>query len=92
MDLFKKHPLWRKPKPHQDAETSSDHVHWIGLFHDLAHVLSIFVLGNYLSPHLGFTEFAVFTLLFMVTWFVWLDICLFNLIYISTTKTASGKK
>lgn len=84
MDLAKKHPLWRKPKHHLDAESSSDHVHWIELFYDLAHVVSIFVLGNYLSHHLGFNGFAVFALLFIIVWFAWFDISLFNSIYVST--------
>ena len=84
MDLAKKHPLWRKPKHHLDVETSNDHVHWIELFYDLAHVVSIFVLGNYLSYHLGFTGFTVFALLFIVIWFAWFDISLFNSIYVST--------
>lgn len=84
MDLAKKHPLWRKPRHHLDVETSSDHVHWIELFYDLAHVVSIFVLGNYLSHHLGFSGFAVFALLFIVIWFAWFDISLFNSIYVST--------
>lgn len=37
MDLAEKHALWRKPRHHLDAETSSDHVHWIELFYDLVH-------------------------------------------------------
>lgn len=32
MDLSQKHPLWRKPKHHLDADSSNDHVHWIELF------------------------------------------------------------
>ncbi|MEZ9783441.1 low temperature requirement protein A [Vibrio breoganii] len=63
MDISKKHPLWRKPNHHLDAEASSDHVHWIKLFYDLAHVVSIFVLGNYLSHHLGLPGFVGFAAL-----------------------------
>ncbi|WP_117232792.1 low temperature requirement protein A [Vibrio maerlii] len=84
MDLSKKHALWRKPKHHLDADTSSDHVHWIELFYDLAHVVSIFVLGNFLSDHLGVTGFLVFAALFTVIWFAWFDLSLFNSIYVST--------
>lgn len=84
MDLSKKHALWRKPKHHLDADSSSDHVHWIELFYDLAHVVSIFVLGNFLSHHLGFTGFAIFAALFTVIWFAWFDLSLFNSIYVST--------
>ncbi|GEA59147.1 low temperature requirement protein A [Vibrio comitans] len=84
MDISKKHPLWRKPKHHLDAEASNEHVHWIELFYDLAHVVSIFVLGNYLSHHLGLSGFAVFAALFIIIWFAWFDLSLFNSIYIST--------
>lgn len=84
MDLAKKHALWRKPRHHLDADASSDHVHWIELFYDLAHVVSIFVLGNYLSHHLGFAGFAVFAALFTVIWFAWYDLSLFNSLYVST--------
>ncbi|CAK4073824.1 low temperature requirement protein A [Vibrio sp. 16] len=84
MDLAKKHPLWRKPKHQLDAQTCSDHVHCIEIFYDLAHVVSIFVLGNYLSHHLGITGFTVFALLFIVIWSAWFDISLFKSIYVST--------
>lgn len=84
MDLSGKHPLWRKPKHHLDTDSSSDHVHWIELFYDLAHVVSIFVLGNFLSHHLGFSGFAIFAALFTVIWFAWFDLSLFNSIYVST--------
>ncbi|MGY3686679.1 low temperature requirement protein A [Vibrio coralliilyticus] len=84
MDLSQKHPLWRKPKHHLDADSSNDHVHWIELFYDLAHVVSIFVLGNFLSHHLGFSGFAIFAALFTVIWVAWFDLSLFNSIYVST--------
>lgn len=84
MDLAKKHALWRKPIHHLDAESSSDHVHWIELFYDLAHVVSIFVLGNFLSHHLDVTGFLVFAALFSVIWFAWFDLSLFNSLYVST--------
>lgn len=84
MNLGSKHPLWRKPKHHLDTDNSNDHVHWIELFYDLVHVVSIFVLGNYLSHHLSFSGFAVFAMIFIVVWFAWFDISLFNSIYIST--------
>ncbi|MFA0040061.1 low temperature requirement protein A [Vibrio sp. 10N.261.52.A1] len=84
MDLSPKHPLWRKPKHHLDTDSSNDHVHWIELFYDLAHVVSIFVLGNFLSHHLGFGGFVIFAALFTVIWFAWFDLSLFNSIYVST--------
>ncbi|CAE6938576.1 hypothetical protein ACOMICROBIO_FLGHMIGD_03905 [Vibrio sp. B1FLJ16] len=59
-------------------------MHWIELFYDLAHVVSIFVLGNFLSHHLGFTGFAIFAAIFIVIWFAWFDLSLFNSIYVST--------
>ncbi|WP_407334245.1 low temperature requirement protein A [Enterovibrio sp. 27052020O] len=78
------HPLWRKPKHHLDTEASSDHVHWMELFYDLVHVVSIFVLGNFLSHHLSVAGFAIFALLFIVVWFAWFDLSLFNSLYVST--------
>ena len=79
-----KHPLWRKPQHHLDTDHSSDHVHWLELFYDLVHVVAIFVLGNYLSHHLSVTGFMVFAALFIIIWFAWFDISLFNSLYVST--------
>lgn len=79
-----KHPLWRKPQHHLDATASNDHVHWIELFYDLVHVVAIFVLGNYLSHHLSVEGFAIFAALFVVIWFAWFDLSLFNSLYVST--------
>ncbi|MGF1707053.1 low temperature requirement protein A [Enterovibrio baiacu] len=78
------HPLWRKPQHHLDSNSSSDHVHWMELFYDLVHVVSIFVLGNYLSHHLGFNGFFVFAGMFIVIWLAWFDLSLFNSLYVST--------
>ncbi|ELA8350220.1 low temperature requirement protein A [Vibrio alginolyticus] len=78
------HPLWRRPRHHLDNDVSSDHVHWIELFYDLSHVVAIFVLGNFLSHHLTFSGFFIFSLLFTVIWLAWLDISLFNSLYVST--------
>ena len=79
-----KHPLWRKPQHHLDSDGSSEHVHWIELFYDLVHVVAIFVLGNYLSQHLNPVGFAIFAALFVVIWFAWFDLSLFNSLYVST--------
>ncbi|WP_163391486.1 low temperature requirement protein A [Enterovibrio norvegicus] len=76
--------LWRKPQHYLDSNASSDHVHWLELFYDLVHVVSIFVLGNYLSHHLGFNGFFVFAALFIVVWLAWFDLSLFNSLYVST--------
>ncbi|WP_028021900.1 low temperature requirement protein A [Enterovibrio calviensis] len=81
---FSDHPLWRKPQHYLDSDSNSDHVHWMELFYDLVHVVSIFVLGNYLSHHLGFSGFFVFAALFIVIWLAWFDLSLFNSIYVST--------
>ncbi|OEE74565.1 hypothetical protein A1OQ_08930 [Enterovibrio norvegicus FF-162] len=78
------HPLWRKPRHHLDSDQSNDHVHWMELFYDLVHVVSIFVMGNFLSHHLSFAGFAVFVCLFVVVWFAWFDLSLFNSLYVST--------
>ncbi|ELA7389011.1 low temperature requirement protein A [Vibrio alginolyticus] len=78
------HPLWRRPRHHLDNDSTNDHVHWIELFYDLSHVVAIFVLGNYLSHHLTLSGFFIFSLLFTVIWLAWLDISLFNSLYIST--------
>lgn len=45
--------LWRRPRHHMDVDETHDHVHWVELFFDLVHVVTIFILGNYLSHHLG---------------------------------------
>ena len=51
------HPMWRKPQHHHDLENTHDHVHWVELFYDLIHVVTIFLLGNYLSDHLDLQGF-----------------------------------
>lgn len=78
------YPLWRKPRHHEDLKESGDHVHWVELFYDLMHVVTIFLLGNYLSQHLSLGGFAVFALMFTVFWFAWGEISVYNSIYIST--------
>ena len=78
------HPLWRRPQHHMDAQQSNDHVHWLELFYDLAHVVAIFILGNYLSHHLNIQGFLAFTALFCIIWFAWFDLSLFNSLYVST--------
>lgn len=47
------HPMWRKPQHHQDLDHAHYRVHWAELFYDLIHVVTIFLLGNYLSHHLS---------------------------------------
>lgn len=79
-----RHPLWRKPQHHLDVKESSQHVHWIELFYDLAHVVAIFMLGNFLSHHLSVSGFLIFVALFVVIWFAWFDLSLFNSLYVST--------
>ncbi|GAM68600.1 hypothetical protein JCM19236_922 [Vibrio sp. JCM 19236] len=79
-----RHPLWRKPQHHLDVTESSQHVHWIELFYDLAHVVAIFMLGNFLSHHLTVSGFLIFVALFVVIWFAWFDLSLFNSLYVST--------
>ncbi|MEM6669543.1 MAG: low temperature requirement protein A [Pseudomonadota bacterium] len=81
------HPLWRGPRHHMDAEDAHDHVHWIELFYDLIHVVTIFMLGNYLSHHLSIDGFLVFAALFTAMWFAWFDSSLFNSLYVSTDIT-----
>ncbi len=78
------HPMWRKPQHHLDLENASDHVHWVELFYDLIHVVTIFMLGNYLSHHLGWEGFLVFAGLFTALWFAWGDLSAFNSLYVST--------
>ncbi|MEZ5825491.1 MAG: low temperature requirement protein A [Geminicoccaceae bacterium] len=78
------HPMWRRPRHHLDAEHASDHVHWIELFYDLIHVVTIFLLGNYLSHHGDFGGFLVFTALFISIWYAWADSSVFNSLYVST--------
>ncbi|WP_170422253.1 low temperature requirement protein A [Ruegeria arenilitoris] len=78
------HPMWRKPQHHQDLDHAHDHVHWAELFYDLIHVVTIFLLGNYLSHHLDFHGFLVFAGVFITLWYAWGELSIFNSIYVST--------
>ena len=78
------HPMWRKPQHHQDLDHAHDHVHWAELFYDLIHVVTIFLLGNYLSHHLDLHGFLVFAGVFITLWYAWGELSIFNSIYVST--------
>lgn len=78
------HPIWRKPQHHQDLDDAHDHVHWAELFYDLIHVVTIFLLGNYLSHHLDLHGFFVFAGVFITLWYAWGELSIFNSIYVST--------
>ena len=78
------HPMWRKPQHHQDLDHAHDHVHWTELFYDLIHVVTIFLLGNYLSHHLDVDGFLVFCGVFITLWYAWGELSIFNSIYVST--------
>ncbi|MEM7358260.1 MAG: low temperature requirement protein A [Pseudomonadota bacterium] len=78
------HPMWQKPQHHQDLDHSHDHVHWTELFYDLIHVVTIFLLGNYLSQHLHIDGFLVFCGIFIALWYAWGELSIFNSIYVST--------
>jgi len=78
------HPIWRKPQHHQDLDHVHDHVHWAELFYDLIHVVTIFLLGNFLSHHLNVDGFLVFCGIFIVLWYAWGELSVFNSIYVST--------
>ena len=78
------HPMWRKPQHHQELDHAHDHVHWTELFYDLIHVVTIFLLGNYLSHHLDLQGFLVFTGVFIALWYAWGELSIFNSIYVST--------
>jgi len=78
------HPMWRKPQHHHDIDHAHDHVHWTELFYDLIHVVTIFLLGNYLSQHLSLDGFLTFCGVFIVLWYAWGELSVFNSIYVST--------
>ncbi|MDX1452866.1 MAG: low temperature requirement protein A [Oleiphilaceae bacterium] len=78
------HPMWRKPQHHHDLDNPTDHVHWVELFYDLIHVVTIFLLGNYLSNHLNLDGFLVFCGVFIALWYAWGELSIFNSIYVST--------
>lgn len=78
------HPMWRKPQHHEDLDHAHDHVHWVELFYDLIHVVTIFLLGNYLSHHLNFHGFWVFVGVFITLWYAWGELSIFNSIFVST--------
>ncbi|AQZ52234.1 low temperature requirement protein A [Martelella mediterranea] len=79
-----RHPMWSKPTHHLDVEKASDHVHWVELFFDLIHVVTIFLLGNFLSHHLDWAGFWIFTGLFVAIFFAWADSTVYNSLFIST--------
>ncbi|GAA3920870.1 low temperature requirement protein A [Litoribacillus peritrichatus] len=81
---LQEHPMWRKPQHHQDLDHAHDHVHWVELFYDLIHVVTIFLLGNYLSHHLNLDGFLVFCGVFIALWYAWGELSIFNSIYVST--------
>ncbi|MEQ9547707.1 MAG: low temperature requirement protein A [Marinobacter sp.] len=76
--------LWRRPQHYMDVDDAHDHVHWVELFFDLIHVVTIFILGNYLSHHLDWQGFWVFTGLFLAIFYAWADSSVYNSLYIST--------
>ena len=78
------HPMWRKPQHHQDLDHAHEHVHWAELFYDLIHVVTIFLLGNYLSQHLDLQGFLIFAGVFIALWYAWGELSVFNSIYVST--------
>lgn len=78
------HPMWRKPQHHQDLDHAHEHVHWTELFYDLIHVVTIFLLGNYLSHHLDWQGFLIFAGVFIALWYAWGELSIFNSIYVST--------
>ncbi|GAM56452.1 hypothetical protein JCM19231_2598 [Vibrio ishigakensis] len=47
-------------------------------------MVAIFMLGNFLSHHLTVSGFLIFAALFVVIWFAWFDLSLFNSLYVST--------
>lgn len=77
------HPMWQKPQHHLDVDDAHDHVHWTELFYDLIHVVTIFLLGNYLSDNLGIQGFLVFAGAFVALWYAWGELSVFNSIYIA---------
>lgn len=76
--------IWRKPRHYLDVEGAGDHVHWVELFFDLIHVVTIFLLGNYLSHHLDWHGFWVYTGIFVAIFYAWADSSIYNSLYIST--------
>lgn len=78
------HSLLRRPQHHRDLEKAHHHVHWTELFYDLIHVVTIFLLGNYLSHHLDLHGFLVFAAVFIVLWYAWAEVSNFNSIFVST--------
>ncbi len=81
---LKDFPIWRKPRHHMDVDGASDHVHWVELFFDLVHVVTVFMLGNYLSHHLDWNGFWIYTGLFVAIFYAWADSSIYNSLYIST--------
>lgn len=75
--------LWNKPVHHEDAKHAGHHVGWIELFYDLIHVVCVFVLGDYLSHHIGWAGFFGFVALFSLVWVAWSDTIFYTSLYVS---------
>lgn len=75
--------LWNKPVHHQDAKHAGHHVGWIELFYDLIHVVCVFILGDYLSHHLGLNGALGFIALFVLVWVAWSDTIFYTSLYVS---------
>lgn len=75
--------LWNKPVHHEDAKEAGHHVGWIELFYDLIHVVCVFILGDYLSHHLGWSGFFIFVGLFIMMWVAWGDTIFYTSLYVS---------
>lgn len=80
----REYPIWRKPQHHLNLEKPDHHVHWVELFFDLIHVVTIFLLGGYLSHHLDLHGFLVFAGLFVALFYAWTDSAVYNSLFVST--------
>ncbi|MCA0919702.1 low temperature requirement protein A [Pseudooceanicola nanhaiensis] len=71
---FKDFPIWTRPRHHLDIEGGAgNHAPWVELFYDLVHVVTIFLLGNYLSHHLDWAGFWTYTFIFIAIFFARTD-------------------
>jgi hypothetical protein len=48
------------------------------------HLVTIYLLGNYLSQNLNIESFLLFSGIFIVLWYAWCEVSIFNSIFVST--------
>ncbi len=75
--------LWQQPTHHENLKEQEEDIYWVELFYDLIHVVSIFLMGNFLSHHLSVEWLWYFIFFFIAFWVAWGDFAFYNSMYVS---------